>query len=50
MGSYVMLANWTDQGARAVGDAPRRIDTARKVLEDMGGKFECLYLTRENTT
>ena len=45
MGSYVMLANWTDQGARAIGDAPRRIDAARKVLEDMGGKFECLYLT-----
>ena len=45
MTTYIMLANWTDQGARAVNDSPRRFDTARKLLEDMGGKFQAFYMT-----
>jgi uncharacterized protein with GYD domain len=45
MSNYVMLANWTDQGMRAVEDSPRRIDTARKQLEAMGGRFDSVFLT-----
>jgi uncharacterized protein with GYD domain len=40
-----MLANWTDQGMRAIEDSPKRIDTLRKVLEDMGGRFLSVYMT-----
>ena len=45
MPTYVMLVNWTDQGVRAIEDSPKRIDTARKALEDMGGKFMSLFMT-----
>ena len=45
MPTYVMLARWTDQGIRAIEENPRRIDAARKILEDMGGQFRSLYVT-----
>jgi uncharacterized protein with GYD domain len=40
-----MLARWTDQGIRAIEENPRRIDAARKILQDMGGQFRSLYVT-----
>src|ERR1700757_4177519 len=45
MPTYIMLANWTDQGAQKVRDSPRRLDTAKRELEDMGGKFTAVYMT-----
>ena len=45
MPTYVMLANWTDQGVGSIEDGPRRVDVARKSLEDMGGKFLSVYMT-----
>ncbi len=45
MATYIMLANWTDQGARNVRDSPRRLDAAKKLLQDMGGDFRTVYLT-----
>ena len=45
MPTYVMLANWTDQGMRAIGDSPRRVDAAKKTLEEMGGQFRSVYMT-----
>ena len=45
MPSYVMLANWTDQGLRNIADGPRRLDAAKKMLEEMGGHFRELYMT-----
>ena len=45
MPTYIMLANWTDQGAQKVKDSPRRVDTARKALADMGGEFKGFYMT-----
>jgi uncharacterized protein with GYD domain len=44
MATYIMLANFTDQGARAVRDSPRRLDTARAALEEMGGRLAAFYL------
>lgn len=35
MTSYVMLANWTEQGVLKVKDAPRRLDAAKKALKDI---------------
>jgi uncharacterized protein with GYD domain len=45
MPTYVMLANWTDQGVRSIDDSPKRVDAARKSLEDMGGGFRSLFMT-----
>ncbi|MSP01535.1 MAG: GYD domain-containing protein [Acetobacteraceae bacterium] len=45
MPAYVMLANWTDQGVRAIDDGPKRVDSARKSLEDMGGRFLSVFMT-----
>src|SRR6516162_9294082 len=43
--TYIMLANWTDQGAQKVKESPRRLDTAKKALVDMGGEFKSIYMT-----
>jgi uncharacterized protein with GYD domain len=43
--SYIMLANWTDQGAQKVRDSPRRVDMAKQALAEMGGEFRSLYMT-----
>ena len=45
MSTYIMLANWTDQGARNVTDSPRRLDAAKKALENVGGQFKSFFMT-----
>jgi uncharacterized protein with GYD domain len=45
MPAYIMLANWTDQGARQVKDSPKRVDAAKKALVEMGGEFKAFYMT-----
>ena len=45
MPTYVMLANWTDQGARKVKESPRRLEAAKKSLREMGGEFRSIYMT-----
>lgn len=45
MPTYIMLANWTEQGAQKVKDSPRRLDTAKKALADMGGESKGFYMT-----
>jgi len=45
MPTYIMLANWTDQGAQKVKESPRRVDTAKRALADMGGEFKGFYMT-----
>jgi uncharacterized protein with GYD domain len=45
MPNYVMLANWTEQGMRAIDESPKRIDIARKTLEEMGGRFLSVFMT-----
>lgn len=45
MPSYVMLANWTDQGLKSIQDGARRLDDAKKSLEEMGGQFRSLFMT-----
>ncbi|HKG83588.1 MAG: GYD domain-containing protein [Microvirga sp.] len=45
MPTYVLLANWTEQGIRGVKESPRRLDTAKKALKDMGGEFKSVFLT-----
>ena len=46
MTTYVMLANWTDQGVLKVKEfSPRRLDAAKKALKDMSGEFKHVFLT-----
>ena len=45
MTSYIVLMNWTEQGAKNVRDSPKRLDAARKQLGEMGGSFKAFYLT-----
>jgi uncharacterized protein with GYD domain len=45
MTTYIMLANWTDQGARNVKDSPGRLDAAKKALQSMGGEFKAFFMT-----
>lgn len=45
MTTYVMLINWTEQGLKNVRESPKRLDTAKKLLSDMGGSFKQFYLT-----
>ncbi len=42
---YISLMTYTDQGLRNVKKAPSRLDAARNVAEDLGGKLGDLYLT-----
>jgi len=43
--TYIMLANWTDQGIRNVKESPRRLDVAKAALRDMGGEMKAFFLT-----
>ncbi|MBV8120153.1 MAG: GYD domain-containing protein [Alphaproteobacteria bacterium] len=45
MPTYIMLANWTEQGAQKVKESPRRLDSAKRALADMGGEFKGFYMT-----
>lgn len=45
MPTYIMLANWTEQGVRSIKDSPRRLDSAKKMLKEAGGEFKSFYLT-----
>ena len=45
MTTYVVLANWTDQGARTVKDSPRRLDAAKSALRELGGEVRSFFLT-----
>lgn len=45
MTTYIMLANWTDQGMRHVRDSPQRLDKARAALQEMGGEFKAFFMT-----
>ena len=45
MPAYIAFGSWTDQGARAIGDSPQRLDTAKRQLEEMGGRFVGFWMT-----
>lgn len=45
MTTYVMLANWTEPGMKAVKDSAKRLDAAKKMLKEMGGEMRAFFLT-----
>jgi uncharacterized protein with GYD domain len=44
MPTYVSLIQFTQQGISAIKESPKRIDAARKVFEQAGGKLKDFYL------
>jgi uncharacterized protein with GYD domain len=45
MTTYIALINYTDQGIRNVKDSPRRLESARGALRDMGGDIKSFWMT-----
>ena len=45
METYIVLANYTEQGIKNIKDSPGRIEDAKKAIEDAGGKWVGWYLT-----
>jgi len=45
MATYIILMKFTDQGIKAIRNAPLRIEAAVKGLEAMGGKVTGFYAT-----
>ena len=45
MPTYISLMSYTDKGIQAVRDSPRRLDAAKRMLEDMGGTFRQFFMT-----
>ncbi len=45
MATYITLANYTDQGIRAIKKAPSRVDAARELVKSFGGELKEFYLT-----
>jgi uncharacterized protein with GYD domain len=45
MATFIMLADWTDQGIRSVKDSPKRLDAAKALIEGAGGKLQSFFLT-----
>jgi len=42
---YVQLINYTEKGIMHVRESPNRLDAARAMLQDMGGRMIAFYLT-----
>jgi uncharacterized protein with GYD domain len=45
MATYVLLMKYTDQGVKAIRNAPLRIEAAIRSFEAMGGKITGFYAT-----
>ncbi len=45
MPSYLALVNWTEQGIKNVKDSPKRLEQAKKLIEQAGGRMIFFYMT-----
>jgi uncharacterized protein with GYD domain len=45
MPTFILTINWTDQGIRAVRDAPKRSKAARELAQKVGVEIKEIYLT-----
>lgn len=45
MPKYVVLANWTDQGAKSAKDTVSRFQAAKQLVESKGGTFDAFFWT-----
>lgn len=42
---YVQLLRWTEKGVANVKQSPARLDAAKAMLQEMGGRFREFYMT-----
>lgn len=45
MATFISLVTYTDQGIKAIKDAPKRVDGVRLLAKKLGGELGDLYLT-----
>jgi uncharacterized protein with GYD domain len=45
MATFIISMNWTDQGIRAIKDAPKRAKYGRELGKKFGVEYKALYLT-----
>jgi len=45
MPSYLMLANYTDQGIRNIKQSPQRLEAVKQAAQQAGGRMVFFYLT-----
>src|SRR5262245_59741536 len=45
MPTFVITASWTDQGARAIKDVPKRTKAARELAKKLGVEIKHAFLT-----
>jgi uncharacterized protein with GYD domain len=43
--TYIVLANFTDQGIKNIKDSPKRVDAMEQVIQKAGGKLIGFYAT-----
>ncbi len=44
---YIVLGNFTEQGIRNIKDVPKRDESARRLIEEAGGKAQIYYTLGE---
>jgi uncharacterized protein with GYD domain len=50
MPTFILTINWTDQGIRAVRDAPKRSEAAKELAKKVGVEIKQVYLTLASMT
>src|SRR5437667_2636441 len=45
MPTFILTLNWTDQGIRAVKDAPKRAEASKELARKVGVEIKEVYLT-----
>jgi uncharacterized protein with GYD domain len=45
MPTYIVLSRWTEEGVRAVKEAPERIRRSEEAFEKLGARMIAWYLT-----
>ena len=45
MSTYILLANYTQQGIANIKEGPGRLDAAKEAVKAMGGEIKGFYLT-----
>ena len=43
--TYIVLANFTDQGIKDIKDSPKRVDAMEQMIQKAGGKLVGFYAT-----
>jgi uncharacterized protein with GYD domain len=45
MATFMCFLNWTDQGAKAAKDAPKRHEAVKEIAAKLGGRLLSAYVT-----